>query len=295
MDRLTAVAEVLLPRFREQFGAQGLDRAIAALKDDLDLDELADLIQQGRMEELLPLLAAGEIDLIVGRLYPPAVPDGYTREALWEEPISFLARAGRAEKEYLRLFPSLNASFNVRENLIARAAYYTSVGRPNFNQYSGGVTLPDPDAPASNTNRITVNNAAIKAWSAQTVKARVEYYFAGVGQLSFGAFRRHFQNFFGATVFAVDNGQEFHGSGLVTTSCDGGATFTAHLHRSAPDVVEGVVAEVAVDHVDGRHLGVEVAGGHRRRPRLPARRTRRIGRCRRWCTGPLLGPIGLCP
>lgn len=50
-------------------------------------------LQQGRMEELLPLLAAGEIDLVVGRLYPPASPDGFLREALWEEPISFLARA----------------------------------------------------------------------------------------------------------------------------------------------------------------------------------------------------------
>ncbi|MEI6162405.1 MAG: LysR substrate-binding domain-containing protein, partial [Roseococcus sp.] len=33
-------------------------------------------------------------DLVVGRLYPPAMPDGFLREALWEEPISFLARAG---------------------------------------------------------------------------------------------------------------------------------------------------------------------------------------------------------
>jgi LysR family pca operon transcriptional activator len=51
-------------------------------------------LHQGRMEDLLPLLAAREIDLVVGRLYAPAVPDGYQRETLWEEPISILARAG---------------------------------------------------------------------------------------------------------------------------------------------------------------------------------------------------------
>ena len=51
-------------------------------------------LQQGRTEELLPLLASGELDLIVGRLYEPAVPDGFEREALWTEPISVLARAG---------------------------------------------------------------------------------------------------------------------------------------------------------------------------------------------------------
>jgi LysR family pca operon transcriptional activator len=50
-------------------------------------------LEQGRTEELLPLLAARQIDLVVGRLYPPAVPDGFRREALWEEPISVFARA----------------------------------------------------------------------------------------------------------------------------------------------------------------------------------------------------------
>jgi LysR family pca operon transcriptional activator len=50
-------------------------------------------LQQGRTEELLPLLAAREVEMVVGRLYPPATPDGFLREALWEEPISVLARA----------------------------------------------------------------------------------------------------------------------------------------------------------------------------------------------------------
>jgi len=51
-------------------------------------------LRQGRTEDLLPLLAAGELDLIVGRLYEPAMPDGFLREPLWAEPISVLARAG---------------------------------------------------------------------------------------------------------------------------------------------------------------------------------------------------------
>jgi LysR family pca operon transcriptional activator len=51
-------------------------------------------LQQGRTEDLLPLLGSGEIDLIVGRLYEPAVPDEFAREPLWTEPISVLARAG---------------------------------------------------------------------------------------------------------------------------------------------------------------------------------------------------------
>ncbi len=51
-------------------------------------------LQQGRTEELLPLLASGELDLIVGRLYQPAIPDSFQRQPLWTEPISVLARIG---------------------------------------------------------------------------------------------------------------------------------------------------------------------------------------------------------
>ncbi len=133
--------------------------------------------------------AAGQPQLIVP-----------TSNALGVSQLTFLERGLRAEKEYLRFFPSLNASFSLRENLIARAAWYTSVGRPNFNQYAGALTLPDPDVAPSNSNRIAVNNAGIKAWSAQTTKVRLEYYFEGVGQISIGAFRREFENFFGSVI-----------------------------------------------------------------------------------------------
>ena len=115
--------------------------------------------------------------------------------------LTLIDRGAEAKKEYLRWFPSVNASFNVRENLIARAAWYTSIGRPNFNQYSGGITLPDIESSPGPGNRITVNNVAIKPWSARTVKASLEYYFERVGLFSVGAFRREFKNFFDSTVF----------------------------------------------------------------------------------------------
>lgn len=115
--------------------------------------------------------------------------------------LTFIDRGSRTEKEYLRFFPSLNASYNLRENLILRGAYYHSVGRPNFIQYSGGITLPDTGMPSASDNLIRVNNAGIKAWSARTVNVPVERYFEGVGQFSVGAFRREIEDFFGATTF----------------------------------------------------------------------------------------------
>ncbi|MEY2880147.1 MAG: hypothetical protein RLZZ15_2527, partial [Verrucomicrobiota bacterium] len=124
-----------------------------------------------------------------------------TTDALATSKLTFLERESHVKREYLRLFPSLNATYHLRENLLLRAAVSTSLGPPDFNQYAGGITLPNTDnLPAAN-NRIVVNNAAIKPWTANTVKVRLEYYFEGVGQVSVGAYRRHFQNFFGATVF----------------------------------------------------------------------------------------------
>ncbi len=120
--------------------------------------------------------------------------------ALGISQLTFLERAAQTEKEYLRWFPSLNASFNLREDLIVRGSVYTSIGRPDYNQYAGGVILPDPEDQQPG-DQITVSNIGIKPWSARTFNARVEYYLQGVGQVSLSAFRRDFKNFFGNTVF----------------------------------------------------------------------------------------------
>ncbi|KXU85566.1 LysR family transcriptional regulator [Paraburkholderia monticola] len=50
-------------------------------------------LHQGSTEQLLPLLAANEIEIVVGRLYQPVMPDDFTRETLWHEPLSICARS----------------------------------------------------------------------------------------------------------------------------------------------------------------------------------------------------------
>jgi TonB-dependent receptor len=121
-----------------------------------------------------------------------------TSNALGVSQLTYLDRGYHADKEYFRYFPSVNGSYNIRENLIARAGWYTSIGRPNFDQYAGGLTLPDTDAIPTSSNRISVNNAGIKPWSANTTKVRLEYYPQGVAKFSVGAFRRDYKNFFGS-------------------------------------------------------------------------------------------------
>jgi iron complex outermembrane recepter protein len=124
-----------------------------------------------------------------------------TTDALGVSKLTRIDRGQHTRKQYLRLFPNLNVSYNVRDNLIARFAYYQSVGRPDFGQYANGLTLPDTAALPSTSNVINVNNPTIKAWSAETYKVRVEYYYEGVGTINLGAYRREFENFFASTRF----------------------------------------------------------------------------------------------
>ncbi|MBL9209028.1 MAG: carboxypeptidase regulatory-like domain-containing protein [Opitutaceae bacterium] len=129
--------------------------------------------------------AAGQPQLIVP-----------TNAGLAYSELTLIDRGYQAKKEYLRLFPSLNVSYNLVDNLIGRVAYYQTVGRPDFNQYAGGLTLPNTEVVNPN-DRITVNNVSIRAWQAETYMARLEYYFGTVGQLSVAYFVRDYDNMFG--------------------------------------------------------------------------------------------------
>ncbi|MDP3073649.1 MAG: carboxypeptidase regulatory-like domain-containing protein [Opitutaceae bacterium] len=128
---------------------------------------------------------------------PTGIPLPVTTDSLAALQRTLVDRGYHAKKEYLRLFPNLNASYNISENLIARAAYYQSVGRPNFNQFAGGISLPNTELPPSPGNRLVVSNASIKSWQAETFRVRLEYYFLKIGQISFGAFQRDIKDFFG--------------------------------------------------------------------------------------------------
>ncbi len=127
-------------------------------------------------------------------------PVPITTDALEAARLTNIDRGLPTEKEYLRWFPSVNASFTVNENFIARAGYYWSVGRPDFNQYGGNVTLPNTENPPGPGNQIVLNNAGIKAWTARTTKVALEYYFEPAGLVSVSAFQRDFDNLFGSTV-----------------------------------------------------------------------------------------------
>lgn len=114
-------------------------------------------------------------------LREPATIDGVSN-AIAVSRLPLLVRRQNVKQEHLRRLPKINASYTLRENPIGPVSCYCSVGRPDFNPYAGGLTLPDTELPPNTANHcIPVNNTGIKTWSAKTTKVRFEFDFERAG------------------------------------------------------------------------------------------------------------------
>jgi iron complex outermembrane receptor protein len=112
----------------------------------------------------------------------------------------------RQRQEYDDFYPSLNASYNLRENLVARLGFARTLGRPNFANILGPTTVTqvnfdDPTATGSRLGTITTKNPALKPWTGINGDVRLEYYTAAGGEISVGFFRKQIENFFADSVF----------------------------------------------------------------------------------------------
>jgi outer membrane receptor protein involved in Fe transport len=110
--------------------------------------------------------------------------------------LAYKERAAHVDKSYDGFFPSLNGSFLVRENLIARASYGRAINRPNFGNILPSMNLPDPE---STSRTITLTNPNLKPWIADSYGLALEYYFnePSSGVLSTRVYRRDIADFFG--------------------------------------------------------------------------------------------------
>jgi iron complex outermembrane recepter protein len=112
-------------------------------------------------------------------------------------------RASYSHKVYQGYYPSLHLTFNATENVIFRAAYAKTYGRPNFSDVipravanQADLDEDDPTPPAGR-GTLTIRNPALKPWTADNFDLSAEYYTANGGLLSAGVFRKDLQNFFG--------------------------------------------------------------------------------------------------
>jgi iron complex outermembrane recepter protein len=116
-----------------------------------------------------------------------------TTDPLALRKLRYVERGARSDSRYNGWYPSLNATFNITDNLVLRGAYARSLGRPNVNFIIPGVTISEPTA-AEPT--ITVNNPGLKAWTADSFDLSLESYQIKDGFGSIGVFQKNIKNFF---------------------------------------------------------------------------------------------------
>ncbi|MSU48691.1 MAG: TonB-dependent receptor [Opitutus sp.] len=118
-----------------------------------------------------------------------------TNDALALRKLRFRERAARTSSDYGDYYPSLNATYDLTDKLVLRAAYAKTIGRPNLNFITPGLTITDPDVAQP---RITINNPNLKPWTANNYDLTLESYNFKDGFGSIGIFQKNIKNFFGS-------------------------------------------------------------------------------------------------
>lgn len=115
-------------------------------------------------------------------------------DALTLRKLRYVERGATSDQRYSGYYPSLNASFNLTENLILRAAYAETLGRPNINNIIPNTSISDSTTTAAQV--ITVNNVGLKPWSAKSYDLSLESYQIKDGFGSIGVFQKNIKDFF---------------------------------------------------------------------------------------------------
>ncbi len=111
-------------------------------------------------------------------------------------------RGFKVNESYDGYYPSIHVTFNITDNLIARAAYAKTLGRPDFGNIlplvraNLGTTEADDGAGTLPAGRITYNNTELKPYQADNFDISLEHYLSNGGVISVGAFKKDIDGFF---------------------------------------------------------------------------------------------------
>ncbi len=118
-----------------------------------------------------------------------------TNDLLARARLRYVERGTQAKRDYDGFYPSLNASYSITDNLVVRAAYARTIGRPNVSAVVPSATFTEPTVA---TPTITVTNPGLKPWTADSFDLTLESYQIKDGFGSVGVFRKDIKNFFGS-------------------------------------------------------------------------------------------------
>lgn len=96
---------------------------------------------------------------------------------------------------YTNVLPSIIGTFNLRRDLIARAAWTGAVGRPEFDALAPRAQLGIEDNPTLGTiGSLSIGNPDLKARQSQNFDGSIEWYFSQGSLLSLAAFRKNIRH-----------------------------------------------------------------------------------------------------
>jgi iron complex outermembrane receptor protein len=138
---------------------------------------------------------------------PNGQPVLITTDALAQAKLQYLERGSRSDLSYDGWYPSANASWAVRPNLLLRLGYSRTIGRPNFTNIIANVDIDEDQAasPGQPGGSITMRNPNLRPWTSDNLDLAVEYYFEPSGVLSLGAFRKDIKDSFGTFTYLLDD------------------------------------------------------------------------------------------
>lgn len=120
-------------------------------------------------------------------------PVAIATDALSLAKLQFQERGAYSERTYQGYYPSINASYNLSRNLVARAAWARTIGRPDLSFITPGTTISDPSAAAPT---ITVVNTGLQPWTADNYDITLETYEYKGATVSVSGFRKEISRFF---------------------------------------------------------------------------------------------------
>jgi iron complex outermembrane recepter protein len=115
-------------------------------------------------------------------------------------------RAVHSRRSYDGYYPSVHFTYQIRENLLARAAYAKTYGRPDFSNIIPNASVDEADLdddtadPTLLRGRLNVRNTGLRPWTADNYDLSLEFYTDQGGLFSAGVFMKDIDNFFGNDV-----------------------------------------------------------------------------------------------
>lgn len=131
-------------------------------------------------------------------------PVAITTDPLEVAKLTRLPLANVVDTRYGDYYPSVNGTFTLRENLLLRAGYAYTLGRPTLAQLIPSTSVTEVTSPAENATgaglgTISTSNPTLRPWTGRNLDVALEYYTQAGGLFSVGAYRRDVRNFISST------------------------------------------------------------------------------------------------